>query len=236
MIRECASPDYAIELQPDYDFGQLSINCMSLTGLTYKTDSKKVHHLIHSFVHGETAETRIKPKEKKQDSLLDYLALLDNYGGEVNKAVRIKEVEALWKLLIYKNNRSMPFKKFLTNMQTMLTGFSENGDILNDSQNIRLLFQKFHNPILNQIKPSLQVSYDLDQANTLTCDFIANSLAAEASSLGDHTHPVVANVNTRGEKAPERGVKGSGGTIFTWFYPNWSKLSDREKQSIFDKR
>ena len=53
----------------------------------------------------------------------------------------------------------MAFKKFLTNMQTMFTGFSDNGDILNDSQNIRLLFQKVHNLILTQIKASFQVSY-----------------------------------------------------------------------------
>ena len=49
----------------------------------------------------------------------------------------------------------MSFKKFLTNMQTMFTGFSDNGEIINDSQKIRLLFQKFHNPILTQIKASL---------------------------------------------------------------------------------
>ena len=31
-------------------------------------------------------------------------------------------------------------------------------------------------------------------------------------------------------------TKEAGGTIFTGFYPNWSKLSNGEKQSIFDKR
>ena len=67
MIRECASPDYAIELQPDYDFGQLSINCMSLTGLTYKKYARKVNQLIHGFVQDETAEKWIKTKKRKQD-------------------------------------------------------------------------------------------------------------------------------------------------------------------------
>ena len=46
-------------------------------------------------------------------------------------------------------------------MQTMFTGFYENGEILNNLQNIRLLFQKIQNPILTQIKASLQVYYDL---------------------------------------------------------------------------
>ena len=76
----------------------------------------------------------------------------------------------------------------------------------------------------------------MDQANTVAYDFISNSLAAEAASLVGHNPQRVADVNTRGEKAPESGVKGAGGAIFIGFYPNWSKLLDREKQSIFDER
>ena len=61
VIRGCAAPDYAIELQPDYDFEQLSINCVLLIGLTYKTDARKVHKIIHGFIQGETSETWINP-------------------------------------------------------------------------------------------------------------------------------------------------------------------------------
>ena len=118
----------------------------------------------------------------------------------------------------------------------MFTGFSENGEILNESQNILLIFQKFHNPNLTQIKASLQVYYDTYQANKVTYDFISNILEEEAASIGDHPHQGVAAVNTCGEKSPESGINGAGGTIFTGFYPNWSKPSDREKQYIFDKR
>ena len=118
----------------------------------------------------------------------------------------------------------MSFENLLTNIQIMFTGFSENGEILNYSQKIHLIFQKVHNPILNQIKASLQVFYDTDQANTVTYDFISNSLAAEATILGDQTPQGVTDVNTRDEKSPESGVKGSGCAIFTRFYPIWSKL------------
>ena len=90
VIRECAAPDYAIELQSNYDFEQLSINCVPLAGLTYKTYSRKLHKLIHGFLQGETAETWINPKDRKQDGRLEYLALLAHYGGEGNKAVRLK--------------------------------------------------------------------------------------------------------------------------------------------------
>ena len=100
MISECAVPDYAILLQPDYDFNQLSINCVPLTGLNYKTDAWKVHKLIHGFVEGETADTWINPKDRKQNGQLDYLAILTHCGDEGNKAVRIKESKALQTLLI----------------------------------------------------------------------------------------------------------------------------------------
>ena len=80
----------------------------------------------------------------------------------------------------------MPFEKFLTNMQTMYTGFSENVEILNDPQKINIILQKVQKPIMNQIKSSLRVSHDLDHAKTANYDFILNSMAAEAASIGYH--------------------------------------------------
>ena len=114
----------------------------------------------------------------------------------------------------------MSLKKFLTNMQNIFTGLSENGEILDDLQKIRLLFHKFQNLILTQIKSSLQFSYDIDQSNTVTYDFISKSLAAEAASLGDHNTLGVGGVNTRSKKVPNSGVKGEGGAIFARFYLN----------------
>ena len=84
----------------------------------------------------------------------------------------------------------------------MFTGFYENGEILNDSQKIRLLFHINLTKQRAQIKASLQVSYDLDQANTLTYDFIYKILAAEAANLGGHTPQGFRDVNTCVKKAP----------------------------------
>ena len=92
-------------------------------------------------------------------------------------------------MLIYKNERAMSFENLFTNTQKMFTGFSDNGDIINNSQNIRLLFHKVQNRILIQIKVSLQVSYDMDKANTVTYNFIANNLESEAESLVDPPPP-----------------------------------------------
>ena len=101
------APYYTIELQPDYDFKPLLINCVPLNGLTYNTDDRKIHKIIRGFVLGETAETWINTKERKQYGQLDFIALLYHYGGESNKAVWIKESEELRTLLIYKNERAM---------------------------------------------------------------------------------------------------------------------------------
>ena len=149
---------------------------MTLDGLNYKSDTRKVHQLIHGFVHGETAETWVNPKERKQDVRLDYLALLAHYGGKGNKAVWVKYSEVLQKLIIYKNERAMSFKTFLTNIQTMFTRFSENEEIFNDSQKIQIIFQKVQSHILTQIKASLQVSYDIKKSNSATYDIIYNRL------------------------------------------------------------
>ena len=65
----------------------------------------------------------------------------------------------------------------------------------------------------------------MDQSNTLAYDFISKILAAEAASIGYHNSLGVLDVNTFGEKAPDSGVKGAGGVIFTSFYPNWYRLS-----------
>ena len=121
----------------------------------------------------------------------------------------------------------MLFENFLPNMQIMFNGLYENREILNDSQKIRLIFQMVQELIMTQIKASLQVSCDLYQAITVTYDFIPNSMEEEAASQGYHTPQGVVIFNTRGKKAPESGVKRSGGAIFTGLYPNWSKLSYR---------
>ena len=57
----------------------------------------------------------------------------------------------------------------------------------------------------------------MEQANKVTYEFISNILSAEAAILGDHNPRGVAYVKTGGQKAPESGVKGEGGAIFTEF-------------------
>ena len=81
VIRESEAPDYIIELQPDYNFNQLLINCVSLNDLTSNIYARKVHNIIHGLIYGKTKERWINPKEKNQYSQQVYLDVLDHYGG-----------------------------------------------------------------------------------------------------------------------------------------------------------
>ena len=240
VIRDEDDPDYAIEAEDDYDFEQLSIHCAPLTGLVFKTDARKVHQLIHGFVQGETAETWIKPKEKRQNGRLDFQALQAHYGGEGNKSVRIKEAEVLRTNLSYKNERTMSFEKFLTSMQAMFTGFEDNEEVLTNAQKIRLLFQKVQSPSLTQVKSALKVQSDLDvEGNSVTYDFIANSMAAEAASLPDYVpNRQASGVESYGAKgpAPSSGVKGQDGAIYIGYYPNWNDISKADKSIVYEER
>jgi hypothetical protein len=125
-------------------------------------------------------------------------------------------------------------------MQSVFTGFADNEEILPEAQKIRLLFAKVQSPNLALVKSNLQIAYDLDQTGEVTFDFIANSLAVEASKSPDGSASRnTSGVDTRGSgsnSAPVSGVKGPDGVIFVGYYSNFAQLSDAEKQTIFDER
>ena len=178
-------------------------------------------------MQGEISETWIKPQERRQNGRLDFKALQAHYGGEGNKLVQIKEAEVLRKTLHYKDERAMLFKKFLTNMQSMFTGFADNEEVLTDQQKIRLLFEKVQSLVSTQVKASLQVSYNLDQTSDVTFDFIANSLAAEVASLPEYAQTRQASKidsSRRTGDAPTQGIKLSNGAKITGYYKNFHSM------------
>jgi hypothetical protein len=235
IIREQEAPDYSNEA--DDDFEQLTIDCAPLIGLVFKTDTRKVHQLIHALVQSEIAETWVTPKQKKQDGRIDTQALRDHYGGEGNKTVRIKEAENLRKNLQYKNERTMAFEKFLTTMQLMFNGFNDSGEVYSESQKVRLLFDKVQHPQLETTKQTLQISYNLATDDTVGYDFIANSLSAEVANLQDFTPQRQASgVESNNGQAPTHGIRGADGNIFTGFYKDFQALSYQDRQAIFDER
>ena len=131
----------------------------------------------------------------------------------------------------------MSFEKFLTNMQSMFTGFADNEEVLTGKQKIHFLFEKVQSLNLNQMKSSLQVSYDLDQMGDVTFDFIANSLAAEAVSLPEYAQTRQASEvdsGVRAGEAPTQENKTPVGTIFTGYYKNFHLISEKDKRAVIE--
>ena len=132
----------------------------------------------------------------------------------------------------------MKFETFL--MQTMFTGFDKSEEEMKPPQQIRLLFEKVQCPVLQTVKNSLQVAYNLDVTDPpkVTYNFIANSLSAEASKKDDNSaNRQVSGLQGRTSgSAPESGVKGPDGVIFTGFYDNYSKLSKEDRDAIHAER
>ncbi len=238
IIRTNEQPDCALENQADCDFEQLAVNCAPLTGQVFKTDAHRVHQLIHGFVQNESAETWIKPRERRRNGRLDYQALLAHHGGEGNQSARIKEAENLRKTFIYKNERAMSLEKFLTNMQSMFTGFDDSSETLTNGQKTRLSFEKVQATDLQGAKSALQISFDQDVAGAaVTCDFIANSLSAAAASAPENSTRQASGVERQGgAEAPKTGVKLPDGSVHGGHCDNWNALSEGEKQQVFAER
>jgi hypothetical protein len=239
VIRDNQAPDYELENEIDCDYEQLTVDCAPLTGTTFSADTKTVHQLIHGFIQGETAEVWARPTAGRKSGRLDYRALQAHYEGEGNKQIRLEEAEQLRKSLMYKNERVLSFDKFLTSMQKMFQGFYDAGEEYLEPQKIRVLFEKIQSPALQNAKSALMVAHDLDIVGLVDYSFIANSLSVQATNLTqDHaTNRNTSGVDSRGgSSAPEGGVKAADGTIFTGFYPQWTQLSDANKQAVYDER
>ena len=238
VIRKNELPDYSLELEPNYNFEQLTYHCAPLSGPIFESDARKVHQIIFGFLQGEIAEAWIKPKEKKQNGRIDFAALEAHYGGEGNKAIRIAESERMRHNLTYKSERIMSFEKFLTNMQVMFTGYRDNSEHLSETVKIRLLFDKVQCPILKNLKDLMLLQSNLDTAGgpTLTYDFIANQFAAYVASQTDPTpNRQASGVGTK-DQAPASGIKNADGSIYTGLYPNWKDLNQHQRSSIFQER
>jgi Mg2+ and Co2+ transporter CorA len=239
VIRDEEAPDYELEHEIDCDFEQLAVDCAPLTGTIFGADAKTVHQLIHGFIQGETAEIWTRSNARRKNGRLDFQALQAHFEGEGNKQIRLDEAEQLRRNLMHKNERVLSFDKFLTSMQRMFQGFYDAGEECLEPQKIRVLFEKIQSPALQMAKSSLMVHYDLDVAGTVTYEFIANSLSAQATGQApDHaTNRNTSGVGSQGGAlAPEGGVTSTDGTIFTGHYPNWQQLTDANKQSVYDER
>jgi hypothetical protein len=236
IIRSDDAPDYSSE--EDGDFDGLTVLCAPLSGPAFDADSNKVYQLLLGYVQGGTADNWVRKGAKTRNGRVAYLALKAHYSGEAHKTLSIKSAESLRNTLQYKNERTMSFEVFQTNMELMRVGFSDHGETLTEPQVIRLLFAKVQHPSLETVKSSLQISYDLQTDNGVDYDFIVNSFAAAVAGLPEHV-PAQRNASgvdsSKGE-APSNGIRGADGEIYTGHYDDYKSLSSEDKKAILEER
>jgi hypothetical protein len=188
-------------------------------------------------VQGTLADNWLRKETKKLCGRRDYKALQAHYSGAASKALNIQQSEAYRENLEYKSERVLPFEKFLTTMEDMSIGFSENGEGLTEIQLIRLLFKKVQHPSLENTKSSLQVMYDLNADNNVDYEFITNSFSAAVALLPEYvqTKRNASGVDSSKGHSPSNGIRGADGKIFTGYYKDFKSLSSEDKTAIIEE-
>jgi hypothetical protein len=240
LLRESDAPDYTNEAT--LDFLQLMILCTPMHGVGFREDASKLHHLIHGFVQGETAEAWLKANLKKCNGRIDIKGLEAHYGGQGNKSILIKEAEALRKNLVYKNERTLKLESFLTTMEAMFESFATHDEGLTNAQKVRMLFDKIQHPALESVKHSLQIAYQLSKDGSVDYTFIVQSFATEVAGFPEFTPAqrsvsgVSGGKSYGGGEAPANGIRHDNGKIFTGYYKEFRSLSQDDKNALQEER
>ena len=101
------------------DFLAKSIACAPLSGEYYEADRRSVFDMIVAFTTGQPSFDWIKSTMKYSDGRRSIKALRNHFAGAGNASRSKAEADRLKASLHYKNVRSMPFEKFLTQCQNM---------------------------------------------------------------------------------------------------------------------
>jgi hypothetical protein len=250
VVRMKEIPDPRTNYQ---SFNERAIACAPLSGPTYQADSRKVHQLLKSFLQSETAEQWIKPLSRKQSGRDDMIALRNHYSGEGNTSRRIAVAEKTRDTLHYKSERAMSFSSFLDKLQKMFNIFDEEGEAISETAKVRLLLKKVEHPQLQDAIGALRVRSAIDGITFTEC---ANHLAALVSEIPDQqsSRKISSAATTNRPKFKTNDYKGrqgnykSGGggkrkgiympdgSVFTGHYDEWTKMSEKDRQTVIDAR
>lgn len=251
VIREEAEPLEGVEY---VSFTERMVSRAPHNGPYFMADSRRVHNLITGYLQGELTESWIRPLARYHDGRRDMIALRNHYAGEGNSTRRIAEARRIQTTLHYKNERALPFRKFLDSLQKMFTIYFEEKEPLTERAKVDELLSKVQNPELSAAIAQLRY-----QANTsdLTFTVAANHLTAAVSQTPDYIMArklSSTNTSTRDSGTSGRGRGGGGrfnsggrggrgrgnfrtpnkSKLNTGYYSpaDWSKLSFEERDKI----
>ena len=113
-----------------------------LTGVAYEADRSRVHQSLVSFTTGQPSEHWIKSVNGYNGGRRSMTALKNHFSGKGNAKRRIAEADCFKETLHYKNERSLPFKAFLTKCETMYNIYAQHKEEMTKDAKIRFLFKK----------------------------------------------------------------------------------------------
>jgi hypothetical protein len=209
VIREDEEPDEDAEY---VNFNERMVARAPHTGQYYLADSRRVHNLLTGFLHGELTENWIRTIARFQDGRRDMTALRNHYAGEGNSTRRIADAKRIQATLHYKNERALPFSKFLDSLQKMFNIFYEEKEPFTERAKVDELLSKVQNPALTAAIAQLRF-----QLNTEGIDFTvaANHLNAAVSQTPDYQiSRQIKSTNTNNREGGSGRFGGRGGGRF----------------------
>ena len=228
VIRENDDPE------PDghATFMQKCIACAPLEGPKFEADSQQVHQLILSFVQGEEAEQWIKKIRRHNDGRRDFQALAAHFEGEGNTSRRIAEAERIRDTVTYKNERALPFSKYLSKLQLMFNIFQEEGEEYTEAAKLRALLEKIQNPTLMSTVSAIKVRDSMTEGGT-TFTQAANLLSADVSKMPEFIN---AQRNVAAAATSSGNIYNTDGTIRTGHIKDWKSLSKEDRDKVKEAR
>ena len=125
-----------------YDtFDMQLIKLAPLTGDGYRYDAAAVHNIIIGKT-GQEVASFLRTNQIVNDGRADMQALFNVYTGFGNREARLAQAEATRTSLFYRDEKLMPFTRFLHSAQMMFEILYENGQGLNEYQKCQFILDK----------------------------------------------------------------------------------------------
>ncbi len=137
---------------------QLAVAASPLRGAKFAQDSRIVHQIIFRNIAEESdAYTYVKPNVRLENGRVDYLALCARYDSHSSKETRINEAKKTLQTLQYRNERSMPFEKFVDKFQRAVDDLEAGGRPMHNDDVIDTLWPKIINNEIREFVTALKV-------------------------------------------------------------------------------
>jgi hypothetical protein len=213
---------------------EVAIEAAPLTGLDYEADRKTVHSFILNNVDEDSdAHAYVYPLVSKNDGRRDWRALENRYENEATIQARVNQANKTWDMLVYKNERAMPFEAFCRKLTKSLQHFEKAGRAKHDGDVIDWIWGHIQNTELSQHLSALKVAQSFA---VKTSRQILQEIAKEIPNIakGSNFQPRISGVHQNEEftfdgDMPSNGVHTSDGKLFCGSYPHKRWWSDELK-------